>query len=385
MKCGSFIIFSSDDWGWKTSKYQVSIRLARDNTVLFISSVGFRPPTASRGDLGRIFRKVKDFLRGVRQVEPNLYVLTPLIIPFWRGGYVERLNVGLLAVQIAWARVRLKIADPYLLVFSQNWHDLVVRQKRRKLVYYCVDDHSGFSGLNAQSFQKKDEALTQVADLVLCSSRLLYERKREVCGRVEYLPHGVDYHHFSRAVLDPALQPPPETAPLKRPVVGFFGHISYDWVDVDLLKRLAKSRPSWTVLLIGRYSIAEDEFASFPNVVYVGEKDFAELPAYCKAMDVGLIPFLKSRLTDHCNPLKLYEYLAAGLPVVSTDIPEVSYFKDRVRIAGDAELFIDACDAAVAEGEVPRKARSVAMAGFSWDRRVETICMLLREGNRVSA
>lgn len=377
MKDNTFIIFSSDDWGWKTSKYQLSIRLARDNKVLFVSSVGFRAPTVSKQDFGRILKKLAGFFKGLQKVEPNLYVLTPLIIPFWRGGIVDRINYYLLKVQLAWARFKLNMASPYVFVFSQNWHDFVLFIKRMKLVYYCVDDQSGFSGIDAEKFKVNDQSLTEKADLVFCSSQLLFEQKRQINDQTYYLPHGVNYHLFATTVFDKTLKVAPDAVALRKPVLGFYGHISYDWVDVELLKYLATERSGWTILLLGRYSVKEDEFAAHPNIVYLGEKPFEDLPSYCKAMDVALIPFVKSQLTNNCNPLKLYEYLAAGLPVVSTDIPEVCSFDGDVRIAKNATEFLFACEYALKDGDVLRQQRSKKMAHSSWDDRIINIYHIL--------
>lgn len=374
MKQSPIIIFSSDDWGWKTSKYQLSIRFARDNTVLFVSSVGFRAPTVSKGDLGRIWRKLVSFFKGVKEVEPNLYVLTPLVIPFRRGGAVERLNTLLLRAQIAWACAKLGMSTPNVFVFSQNWHDFVLTTKRKKLVYYCVDDQAGFAGVDALRFQEKDRSLTAKADLVFCSSRKLFEQKRQINARTVYLPHGVDYRLFSQALLDPGLPVASDAANLRTPVLGFYGHISYDWVDAELLKFLARERPEWTLLLLGRYSMHADEFDGLANIVYLGEKEFESLPGYCKAMDVALIPFVDSPLTQNCNPLKLYEYLAAGLPVVSTDIPEVRSFDGDVSVAGTYGEFLALCERALREDSAQaREARSRSVANATWDNRVDAI------------
>lgn len=374
MKQRSLIIFSSDDWGWKTSKYQLSIRFARDNIVLFVSSVGFRAPTVSKRDLGRIWRKLVSFFKGVKEVEPNLYVLTPLVIPFRMGGAIELLNTLLLRAQLAWACFKLGMVDPCLFVFSQNWHDFVLTAKRSKLVYYCVDDQAGFAGVDARRFQEQDRSLTARADIVFCSSRKLFEQKRQINARTRYLPHGVNYRLFSKALFDSGLPVASDAVGLRAPVLGFYGHISYDWVDAELLKYLAQERPGWTLLLLGRYSMQEDEFAGLPNIVYLGEKEFETLPGYCKAMDVALIPFVVSPLTQNCNPLKLYEYLAAGLPVVSTEIPEVRAFGGDVKVACSYEEFLALCERALGEDNAQaRAARSRSVANATWDDRVGTI------------
>src|SRR5262249_39293502 len=150
-----------------------------------------------------------------------------------------------------------------------------------------------------------------------------------------FVSHGVDVAHFSRA-LDPALAPPADAAGLGRPVIGFFGLLA-EWIDLGLLAGIARARPQWTLLLIGKANVDTSALRALPNVRLLGQKPYATLPAYCRAFDVGVIPFRVDELTVRANPLKLREYLAAGLPVVSTDLPEVRKYAGLVRLAAGVE------------------------------------------------
>ncbi|NOZ12270.1 MAG: glycosyltransferase family 1 protein [Acidobacteria bacterium] len=378
MENENIILFSSDDWGWKTSKYQLAIRFSRKNRVLFVSSIGFRAPTVSRQDMGRILRKLKSFLKGIEKVDENLYVLTPLVIPFQKNRFIKRVNLFLLRTQLRWARVRLKMQNPFVFVFSQNWYELIKKMPRKKLINYCVDEHSGFNIANPESFRKLNQLMCQVSDIVFCSSNLLTEAYRKFNPNTCHISHGVDYALFSRAVFDTSLETAPEAAGLNAPVLGFWGHISYEWVDAGLLKYLAEKQPSWTILLIGRNSMLPDEFSNYGNIVLAGEKDFEALPSFCKKIDVALIPFVRSTLTDNCNPLKLYEYLAAGLPVVSTDIPEVRFHGKHVLIAEGREEFLKRCEEALDLNCEERKREvSLSMKENTWDHKVELIYRII--------
>lgn len=378
MQNDNIVLFSSDDWGWKTSKYQLSIRFARHNKVLFVSSIGFRAPKASSEDVGRIVRKLKSFFRGVVKVQDNLYVLTPLIVPFAWFPFRTAFNKWLLQTQVAVARWRLGMATPYLFVFSQNWHDYICNMKRKKLVYYCVDEHSGFAGIDEQQFHALDRKMNALADVIFCSSKTLCEKNRATNPNTHHMPHGVNYELFA-STLTERVSVAPELQKLPRPVILFFGHISYDWVDRELVRYLAQQRPRWSFVYVGRYSMREDEFAGLPNIHILGERQFEDLPQYCKGADVGTIPFVYSPLTDNCNPLKLPEYLSAGLPVVSTDIPEVRRFGDLVRIGKTNEEFLAALDQAVAEVSPELKTRlSATMRQHSWDQRVEDIFRIVQ-------
>lgn len=369
------IIFSSDDWGWKTSKYQISTRLANYSKVLFISSVGFRKVKASKDDFGRIVRKLKSFFNGVKTIDNNLYVMTPIVIPGSSNKIISWMNHLAFNIQLFFAMKSLGIKKPIPLVFSQNWLSYLRNIKgvnKDKLVYYCVDEQSGFEGVDAKKFIEDDIALTKLAAQVYCSAKSLYEKMSVHNENTNYFPHGVDYSLFNKA-LHKDIKKPQDMNKLNGPVLLFFGHISYDWVDIDLLIHLAKERPDWNILLLGRISVDEKFISDFENIHYMGEKEINELAAYCAYSDVGLIPFVNSKLTMNCNPLKLPEYLSAGLPVVSTYIPEVCS-EEYTCVANSHAEFLTCCDNALQDNSRELKQiRSDSMKSRSWDNKVEQL------------
>src|SRR5262249_55425523 len=139
---------------------------------------------------------------------------------------------------------------------------------------------------------------------------------------VEYrlITHGVDVAHFRQAC-DPDTPIPADISALAKPIVGFFGLIE-DWVDLRLIRFLAQTRPAWSFVLVGKAVADTAALQGLPNVHLLGRKDYRELPGYCKAFDAALLPFVINELTLAANPLKLREYLAAGLPVIASAIPE---------------------------------------------------------------
>ncbi len=384
------LLLSSDDWGWKTSKYQLSIRLAKQQTLLFVSSIGFRTPRlTNQSDWGRIWRKLRGFFQGSKQVAPNLHVLTPLAMPFNVPGKTL-LNRYLLLWQIRFACKRVGLLAPDLLVFSQNWGPYLDRLPFRKRVYYVVDHQAGFAGINREQFYAYDAALVSKVDHVICCSQRLFDDYQTRHADVTYLPHGVNYAHFAQALSSDARLSssltsavlPADIQAIRGPILLFFGHISHDWVDVQLLKKIADLRPDWAIVLLGRYSLAEDEFSGFNNIHWLGEKDFVELPGYCRAAQVGVIPFVDSELTRSCHPLKLPEYLAAGLPVVSTPIPEVRRAgRPFVFIAADAQQWVVACESAMQNTDRASISNTVKLE--TWEARVETLLQVLAKPSLV--
>ncbi|HEX5498701.1 MAG TPA: glycosyltransferase [Thermomicrobiales bacterium] len=182
--------------------------------------------------------------------------------------------------------------------------------------------------------------------------------------------HGVDYEHF-RAALDQQTRIPAEIAHLPRPIIGYFGLMSDDWIDAELLMRIARRFSAGSLVMAGKITMDLSELSRLPNVHLLGRQPYETLPSYCKAFDVAIIPFPITPATLHANPLKAREYLAAGLPVVSTAIPEVRILPE-CRVAEDHDVFLRCLEAAIAEPG-PRAWRSELMRDHGWEARLAEI------------
>jgi len=223
---------------------------------------------------------------------------------------------------------------------------------------------------------RMEQDLVRRADLVFTSAEKLCTERREVNPRTHFIPHGVDVSHFSRA-LDQSTRVPPEIAALPKPVIGFFGLLA-DWVDLDMIGALARARPQWSFVLVGKIQIDLQPVRNLKNVHIVGQQPYSDLPRYCRGFDVGLIPFRMNELTLCVNPLKLREYLAAGLPVVSTPLPEVVRYQGVVHIAVTKEGFLQEIEAALNERSVEQDRRRVEMMRHEgWEARVEHMSNLI--------
>jgi glycosyltransferase involved in cell wall biosynthesis len=169
------------------------------------------------------------------------------------------------------------------------------------------------------------------------------------------------------------MEVPDDLRALPRPVIGFFGLLA-DWVDLDLVRAIAMARPDWSFALVGKHATGVGAVRGLPNVHLLGQKPYALLPAYCRGFDVGMIPFRSNALTLRANPLKLREYLAAGLPVVSTSLPEVARYHALVHLAEGTDGFTRAITAALGErSPALDRMRAAAIATESWEARVAEI------------
>jgi glycosyltransferase involved in cell wall biosynthesis len=204
----------------------------------------------------------------------------------------------------------------------------------------------------------------------------LQASKNSLNPQTHLVPHGVDVDHFAKAT-DPATRVPDDVADLPHPILGFFGLIQ-EWVDLELLAEVARLRPDGSIVLIGQARTDRKPRDMPKNVHFLGQRPYETLPAYCRAFDVGLIPFRINELTLNVNPIKLREYLAAGLPVVSTPLPEVAVYRPLVDIAEDAEAFVAACDRAVAADDSESiERRRDAMRKETWAAKVEHLSKLV--------
>lgn len=369
---GKDIVCFANDWDSDPlSKKHVMTRLARHNRVLWVNSLGVRNPTASARDLKRAAGKVGDFLRGCRKVADNLWVWSPLVIPFHGNAAARRFNRAWLAGTLRLTLRRLGMKDPVTWTFLPSSADVVGSLGERLVVYQCVDEYSQFTGTDAAAILEMEARLARRSDVVLVSAQPLYDSKRLHNPNTFLVTHGVEVEHFRRA-LDPATKVPADLQAGSRaagPVIGFFGLVA-DWVDLDLVRYLAQERPSWRLVLIGKSDTDTSMLADLPNVALLGQKRYEDLPGYCKGFDVAILPFRINELTLAANPLKLREYLAAGLPVVATALPEAERLSPLVKVGKDRAEFLRHVEAALAEGGGPRPEISAAMDTESWDQKV---------------
>ncbi|HEV2915230.1 MAG TPA: glycosyltransferase [Pyrinomonadaceae bacterium] len=380
---GRDILCFSHDWsGDPLSKTHLMRALARDNRVLWVNSIGYRRPTASKADITRAFKKLAAATQAITEPEKNIFVLNPLAIPAYGNPRIRDINRRLLRFQVRRAMRRLGFKRPLNWVFNPAAAVIAGELDEELLIYYCVDEYTAFSGVSSQSLAELEESLLRRADLVIVSADLLYQSKSRINPHTHLVRHGVDYRHFRRA-LDAETVVPEELARLPRPVIGFFGLIA-DWVDLDLMAHVARSFPNASLVLVGKASTDTSALERLPNVHFLGRKPYSELPGYCKGFDVALMPFRINELTLNANPLKVREYLAAGLQVVSTPIPEVEVL-GLCRIASGPEAFVREIEAALAESPGPSAERSEAVRNESWESRLEVVGSYIDEIARTKA
>ena len=377
---GNDIIFIGGvDWNAKRELpvHHVVRLLAKRHRVFYIDNFG-----GIRGlmlaDIPRIIPKLRKILSrqlagaAAKAGDPaTIVVLQPFILPAPRlGRMVGRLNVWLLRRILKRLTSRYSIHDPIIWtrVPSDTVWKSIAGMPRSALVYQSVDRFASSPMVPEYArpgLERYERLFCESADLVFASAHGLYEEKRRINPNTHFFPNGVDPTLFA----DVATQARP-LGHMPRPIIGFAGSLG-PWVDYELLRNAAAMTPEWSYVLIGPVNpgIELGPLKALPNVYFTGAVPHVELPSYYASFDCGLIPYLVDQFTQFTFPSKLAEYLAAGLPVVSTSLPELSPYGEVVTIVDDAESMVSAIRSYV-DTQAPQELRerriSVAQA-LSWD------------------
>ncbi len=373
--CVGFADWDTELW---TNQHHLMARLARENRVLFVESLGLRRPQLAGRDLARVWRRLRRGLAPPRAVD-GLHVLSPLVLPLHSSRVARALNARLLPALVARAARRLGLRQPILWAYVPQAEVLIEALDPSLVVYHCVDDIAAQERIDTASFRSAETRFAGRADLVLASAPALAERLRTISRKVLYAPNVADTELFARA-LEPSPPAPldPGMAALPAPRIVFTGAIVAIKLDIPLLVELARLRPSWSFALVGPVGPGEpgadvSPLAAEPNIHLLGRRTYDELPEVLRAADAGMIPYARNELTASIFPMKVYEYLAAGLPVVATPLPALAGVAD-VASAPDAQGIAVLLDAALAGDHPSRRAeRSRAAAANSWERRLEEI------------
>lgn len=289
--------------------------------------------------------------------------------------------------RLGWQRPALWINNQLLWPIASGSH----RGRWGRVLYDITDDWSTAGGTEAWLAQvrRDDEAMAQIADAVVVCSQSLYVGKQERFGDKLYLvPNGVDLEHFAK--VDTArLADDMRALPDYDLTLGYSGTAHPDRLDVDLVASIAKARPDWAWVFIGPNHLPTQTQAKLdlPNVCFLGPRPYADLPGYLAGVDVCVTPHLVSAFTESLNPIKLWEYLAVGKPIVSTPVAGFRDFASEVAVAGLPEEWIDALQRIVAmtddEKVEARMRRREQVAAHGWSARVDQLEAVLQSGGPI--
>lgn len=372
------LVVVGDDWGRHVSTLQHLFRqLLPSHPIVWVNSFGHRVPRLTAYDVRRAAAKVAAMLAPpappTREDAPDV-VVHPRALPWHHVGPVHAANMRLLRHDVRRALDRVAPGRAPLLVSSTPVAEgLIGTLGERTSVYFVIDDYATLPYVSAGLIAPHERRMLDKVDAVVATARALVERKRPRSGRVHYLPQGVNHAHFATPRPIPA-----ELAALPRPILGFAGGVS-ECVDVPLLLSLADRMPGASIVLVGPVTIDAAPLAR-PNIHLLGNRPYAELPAYVQAFDVGLIPYVLNDWTLAVDPLKLLEYLAAGLPVVTTPLPEAAKYGEVIAIEPAGPRWLDAVAALAARGPAAgRSERQDVARANTWRARAEAFMAMFEE------
>jgi glycosyltransferase involved in cell wall biosynthesis/tRNA A-37 threonylcarbamoyl transferase component Bud32 len=293
-------------------------------------------------------------------------------LPVYKNLVADQLDENskrILLDQFAFLRESLNISKAICFVDLPFWSPLVLELQKGygwKVIFNSMDQLSGFSNVTPAMLESEDE-LAQNSDLILATSHLLFNEKSRLNKNCLLVPNGTDFDHFNYSpdVL------PEELKDVSKPIIGYYGALS-DWLDTELIHNLASARPNWNFILIGRIESADvSQLKTMSNVFFLGEKPYEHLPGYLQHFDTCIIPFKKIPLTEATNPVKLFEFLSAGKSVVATDLDELRYYQEYVRLASSPNDWLEAVELALDDYLPAQVEKRMQFARQNtWDERI---------------
>jgi glycosyltransferase involved in cell wall biosynthesis len=377
------IVVFGDDWGRHVSTMQHVFRhIVPHRRVFWVNAIGHRYPGLTAGDLRRALEKATRMLRARRPPAAAATtagpapeaIIEPRVLPWHHWALVHALNTRSLVRAIrSTLRTHRCPERPIIVTGSPPSVGVLGRLDEIGSVYFCMDDFLALPGVSVEMIRPLERRLLERVDVLVATARSLLVSKAPASKETFYLPQGVNYTHFATPRAEPA-----EIAQLPKPRIGFAGGISKA-CDLELLQRLAIAHPEGSIVLVGPVTLENKvlDILSAPNIHLLGAKPYDELPAYVQAFDVGIIPYILSDWTRAVDPLKLLEYLAAGLPVVTTALPEVEKYRSHVRIAEDPDAFVGQVQLALETRSADEQESRRALAQqHTWDHRAAELLAL---------
>ncbi|MBN1912900.1 MAG: glycosyltransferase, partial [Candidatus Omnitrophica bacterium] len=385
IKNENIICISSIDWdfNWQGHQEIMSAFAKNGNRVLFLENTGVRAPGVR--DIKRIKSRLKNWskgVKGIRKIADNLYVLSPLLLPF---PYMKIAR---------WINRRLILSTLSKWISLTNFDDLIVWAflptplsldiiedlPKKIVVYYCIDDLKS-SSKTANKIEAYEIRLLKRADFVFVTSGALYEYSSSFNRNVYLFPFAVNFQQFEKARLDPE-GACGITSGFKKPVIGYVGGINVK-TDQALIRKMAQECPDYSFVFAGPLETDTSAFSGIKNVYLLGNQKHRDVPYLIKSFDVCVIPYVISEYTKSVYPAKLNEYHSMGKPVVSTALPEILSFNHKndslVFVGRNHKEFIDKIQKALdtVDNEELVKARIDSARANSWLKRIDDMSALL--------
>jgi 2-polyprenyl-3-methyl-5-hydroxy-6-metoxy-1,4-benzoquinol methylase len=313
-----------------------------------------------------------------REIQKNILELKPSISTKFNvyGDTLSKEQIDSLISATDQVKKDFKINRALCFAAFPTWGPVVSKLRDTydwKIIYDCLDEHSGFSNVD-NSIVHEEEMLIKKSDLVIVTSSHLYKKVKKYRNDALLIPNAGDFEHFSELPKNDLLKN------IKKPIIGYYGAIA-EWFDNELLEFLANKRKDWNFVLIGHtFGSNISKLQKFHNVHFLGEKPYSELPKYLYWFDVCIIPFKLTPLIEATHPVKFYEYLSSGKPVVSAKLPELLPYNDLCYLADSKEDFLNKIEIGLKEDNLETKRKRIEFAkSNTWDDRYERLASHAKE------
>ncbi|MDH4029066.1 MAG: glycosyltransferase, partial [Nitrospirota bacterium] len=379
------IYFSTADWDnptWTNNQHMASRLAGLGFRILYVESLGLRKPSATGRDISRIFKRFSKGIRGIKEVQKNVWVYSPMVIPLHTRASIRRTNRKILISSIRHHARHIGFHDPIFWTYNPLTVDLSGNFNEALAVYFCVDNLAASPSLPAKLISAAEEKLSGNADLIFTTHQNLQERlSRWNPDNTYYLPNVADFDHFSSAGQPGKI--PDDLSAIPGPRIGFIGAISNYKIDFECISHIAEARKDWHWIMIGQIGEGQSETSidllRKPNIHFLGTRPYQSLPDYLRGIDVAVLPNRLNDYTASMFPMKFFEYLSAGKPVVSTDLPALRSYSDVCSIAETPEAFTQAI-ARILNGKSPdMNLRLKTARENTWEARMEQTLKILTQ------
>jgi glycosyltransferase involved in cell wall biosynthesis len=377
------VCFAGSDW-WYHNRGLMVVRimsqLALHTKVLFINSLGMRIPSLRKDKhaLKLIFRKIKSILKFLRKdKESGMYIVSPLSVPF-QNKFLKKINNASLIIQVKFIMILLGIRKPIFYFGNLPAWEIAKHFQYSYLIYECSDLFHEMPGADKNHISYLNDLLIKKSDLVIYVNTILWRNGLILNKNSLLLGHGVDYDLFEKS--SNINNTPEDLVSIPGPIIGFYGDISTKTSDFLLLEHIAKNIPDMSLVMIGPLSSDVSKLKEYSNIYFLGQKPYNEIPYYGNRFDVAIMAWNKNKWIEHCNPVKLKEYLALGKPVVTVYFPEIEPYKELVYVSENYDDFILNIRKAVNEDELKfRIKRKESVRNETWEKKTRQLINLIMD------
>lgn len=346
-KTKNIILFSTADWDnpfWTNKQHTAKQLSERGYNVFYIESLGLRIPSLKKSDLLRIVKRILKFFKGAKQVNNRLWVYAPLVLPLHKYKIIRLINNILIKYSLKYYQWKFNLDRPIIWTYNPTIIQYLKYFDYSKLVYHSVDDLSSSPGIDKEFIISEEKKLITKCHYIFCTSRKIEQYCKSITPlNVYYFNNVVDFEHFNKSLTGCSPEPH-DISTIPHPRIGFIGAISEYKVDFKLIKNTAIKFPNIHWVLIGKIGEGQpltsiDEIENLPNIHFLGPKNYADLPNYIKNFEVASIPCPINDYTESMFPMKFFEYMASGKPIIASNINSLKEYNEYYYCYSSEEEF----------------------------------------------